>query len=78
MTAWGRELGKLGAFALLPVILLVIYLLTLAPAITWAHHGADGGDLVTAVARGSIPHPPGSPTYLLLGELFLRLPWGDR
>jgi len=77
MTAWGRELGKLGAFALLPVILLVIYLLTLAPAITWAHHGADGGDLVTAVARGSIPHPPGSPTYLLLGELFLRLPWGD-
>ena len=68
---------KLGAFALLPVILLLIYLLTLAPTITWAHHGADGGDLVTAVARGSIPHPPGSPTYLLIGELFLRLPWGD-
>ena len=59
------------------VLLLVVYLLTLAPTITWAHHGADGGDLVAAVARGSIPHPPGFPTYLLLGDLFVRLPWGN-
>jgi len=58
-------------------LLLTVYLLTLAPTITWAHHGADGGDLVTAVARGSIPHPPGFPTYLLLGELFIHLPWGE-
>jgi hypothetical protein len=57
--------------------LLAVYLWTLAPTITWAHHGADGGDLVVAVARGSIPHPPGFPTYLLLGEVFIRLPWGD-
>jgi hypothetical protein len=49
----------------------------MAPSLTWAHHGADGGDLVTAVAMGSIPHPPGFPTYLLLGELFIRLPWGE-
>ena len=59
------------------VLLLVVYLLTLAPTITWAHHGADGGDLVAAVARGSIPHPPGFPTYLQLGDLFVRLPWGN-
>jgi hypothetical protein len=58
-------------------ILLTIYVMTLAPTITWSHHGADGGDLVTAVARGSIPHPPGFPTYLWLGELFIRLPFGD-
>ena len=70
--AWERRLGGAGVFALL----LVVYLLTLAPSLTWAHHGADGGDLVTAVAQGSIPHPPGCPTYLLLGELFIRLPWG--
>ncbi|MCK4472650.1 MAG: DUF2723 domain-containing protein, partial [Anaerolineae bacterium] len=57
--------------------LLVVYGATMAPTLTWAHYGADGGDLVTAVARGSIPHPPGSPTYLLLGELFIRLPWGE-
>ncbi len=59
------------------VMLLTVYVATLAPTITWNHNGADGGDLVTAVARGSIPHPPGSPTYLLLGELFIRLPWRD-
>jgi hypothetical protein len=67
---WISALVVLGA-------LLAVYGLTLAPTITWAHHGADGGDLVTAVVRGSVPHPPGFPTYLLLGELFIRLPWGD-
>jgi hypothetical protein len=57
------------------VVLLMIYGATMAPSLTWAHHGADGGDLVTAAARGSIPHPPGFPTYLLLGSFFVRLPW---
>jgi hypothetical protein len=59
------------------VVLLTIYVATAPPSLTWAHHGADGGDLATAVVRGSIPHPPGSPTYLLLGDLFIHLPWGD-
>ncbi|MGC9320618.1 MAG: protein O-mannosyl-transferase family [Armatimonadota bacterium] len=54
--------------------LLVVYLLTMAPTLSWSHYGADGGDLVRAVAQGSIPHPPGFPTYLLLGDLFIRLP----
>jgi hypothetical protein len=67
---WGAILGTAGT-------LLTIYCLTLPPSLTWAHYGDDGGDLATAVARGSIPHPPGSPTYLLLGELFIRLPWGN-
>lgn len=59
------------------LFLLAVYLTTMAPSLTWAHYGADGGDLATAVARGSIPHPPGFPAYLLLGELFTCLPWGD-
>jgi len=59
------------------VALLIVYGATMAPSLTWANHGADGGDLVTAVARGSIPHPPGFPTYLLSGGLFIRLPWGE-
>jgi hypothetical protein len=67
---WGAILSTAG-------MLLTIYCLTLPPSLTWAHYGTDGGDLATAVARGSIPHPPGSPAYLLLGELFIRLPWGD-
>ncbi len=60
-----------------PLILLVVYRLTMPLSLTWAHWGADGGDLVTALARGCLPHPPGFPTYLLLGAAFVRLPWGD-
>lgn len=58
-------------------VLLAIYGATLAPSLTWAHYGADGGDLATAVTLGRLPHPPGFPTYLLLGTLFVRLPWRD-
>lgn len=47
------------------------------PSLTWAHYGADGGDLVTAVVRGRLPHPPGFPMYLLLGTAFVQLPWDD-
>jgi hypothetical protein len=53
------------------------YLVTLAPTITWAHAGTDGGDLITAAATQGIPHPPGYPTYVLLGNLFARLPVGE-
>jgi hypothetical protein len=57
---------------------LAVYLKTLAPSITWAHNGADGGDLIAAVATQGVPHPTGYPTYLLFGRLFLLLPWGDQ
>jgi len=56
---------------------LLVYLLTLAPDITWAHDGADGGDLITAVMTGGVPHPPGYPTYLLLTWPLARLPFGN-
>ncbi|MCS7259173.1 MAG: DUF2723 domain-containing protein, partial [Anaerolineae bacterium] len=35
------------------------------------------GDLITATVTGGVPHPSGYPTYLLLGSLFARLPFGD-
>ena len=66
-----------GVFILTALVLLTVYLLTLPPTLTWAHYGTDGGDLVTAVIRGRLPHPPGFPTYLLLGTLFVQLPWGE-
>ena len=59
------------------VVALVVYARTLAPTLTWGHHGSDGGDLVTAVATAGVPHPTGYPTYTLLGRLFLLIPWGD-
>ncbi|PKN92378.1 MAG: hypothetical protein CVU44_14665 [Chloroflexi bacterium HGW-Chloroflexi-6] len=64
-----------------PVLLLAsllgVYLASLAPGLTWAHFGADGGDLITAAATGGVAHPSGYPTYLLLARLFQLLPVGS-
>ena len=48
------------------VLALLLYGRTLAPGLTWAHDGADGGDFLSAALTGGIPHPPGYPTYTLL------------
>jgi hypothetical protein len=75
----GSYEGRVDLLALLlaAAILVAIYAATLPPSLTWAHYGADGGDLAAAVALRRIPHPPGFPTYLLLGRVFAHLPWGD-
>ncbi len=52
------------------------YLVTLAPDITWAYQGTDGGDLITAAYTLGVPHPSGYPTYVLMGWLFSKLPLG--
>jgi hypothetical protein len=57
------------------IVVLVVYLLTLAPGLTWAHWGADGGDFVTAALTGRVPHPPGFPLYTWIAGAFVRLPW---
>ncbi len=63
--------------AALGVLLFIVYLATLAPGLTWANDGVDGGDLITAAAVGGVPHPSGYPTYLLLARLFQLLPLGS-
>ncbi len=60
----------------LVISLFVIYLFSMAPGFTWAHDGADGGDLITAAATGGVAHPSGYPTFLLLARLFQFLPLG--
>ncbi len=72
----GGGLSSLLALTIL-VVAWAVYLLTLAPTLTWAHDGADGGDLITATWVLGVPHPPGYPTYVLLGRLFLLWPLGD-
>lgn len=59
------------------VIALVVYMATLPPDLTWANHGLDGGELITASYTLGVPHPPGYPTYVLLGRLFALLPVGS-
>ena len=55
----------------------LVYALTMAPSLTWAHWGADGGDFITAAVAGRMPHPPGFPVYLTLARVFVLLPLRD-
>lgn len=52
---------------------LAVYVAGAAPGLTWAHQGADGGELVTAALVNGVPHPPGYPLYILLLQGWLRL-----
>jgi len=74
---WVRRHSALWLGLITGLILFAAYLWTAAPGLTWANHGADGGDLVAAIASGGVPHPSGYPTYWLLGRLFLALPAAD-
>ena len=73
--------SKLVSGYALPVLMVLvlsgIYLGTLAPGLTWANVGADGGDLITAAAVGGVAHPTGYPTYLLLAKFFQFIPIGS-
>lgn len=50
-----------------------IYTLTLAPSVTFG----DSGELITAAYVLGIPHPPGSPLWLILTKLFMLIPLGS-
>ena len=51
----------------------LLYGWTLAPGITWAHHGADGSELIAAAITNGVPHPPGYPLYIMLLQGWLAL-----
>ncbi len=53
-------------------LLLPIYWLMSSPTISTAYGSSDSGELATALWLGAVPHPPGSPTYLLLGQVALH------
>ena len=55
---------------------MLVYLFTIAPDLTWANYGGDGGELITASVTLGIPHPPGYPLYLLAGKIASYLPVG--
>ncbi len=48
-----------------------LYAVSLAPGLTWAHQGADGGELLAAAVTNGVPHPPGYPLYIMLLQLWL-------
>ena len=71
-----KKIIKIIAPIFLCISLAFVYLRTIAPSLTWANGGADGGDLITAAVTGSIAHPSGYPLFLLLARLFQLLPVG--
>ncbi len=58
------------------ILTFIVYSLTVAPDLTWAHYGADGGELITAAVTLGVPHPPGYPLYVILGKLVSLFPAG--
>ncbi|GAA5527479.1 DUF2723 domain-containing protein [Herpetosiphon gulosus] len=58
-------------------LLLPIYCLMSSPTISTAYGSSDSGELTTALWIGAVPHPPGSPTYLLFGQIALNWLGGE-
>ena len=54
----------------------LVYWRTIFSDLTWLNFGSDGAELITASVTLGVPHPPGYPTYILLGKLFSLLPVG--
>jgi hypothetical protein len=69
------------AFFIYPLSLFLItaaaYGRTIAPGLSWANGGTDGGDLITAAAMHGVAHPSGYPTYLALAWIFQQIPLGS-
>lgn len=57
----------------LAAVALALYVVTLAPGLTWANYGADGGDLLAAAVQNGVPHPTGYPLYTILLQIWLKL-----
>ena len=53
------------------VISLVIYLLTVQPSVSFW----DCGEFIAASFYLQVPHPPGTPFFLLLGNIFAQIPF---
>lgn len=66
--------GQIDTFALLSVLVpLCVYLLTLAPTVTFF----DSGEFLTAISSLGIPHSPGYPLFVNYAKPFTWLPFGS-
>jgi hypothetical protein len=71
-----RRLSVDGVVAVLVgVVLVVLYVATLAPSL--AYDGGDGHELTIVAATLGLAHPTGYPLYTWIGHLFTLLPLGD-
>ncbi|HAJ38167.1 MAG TPA: hypothetical protein DCL15_21045 [Chloroflexi bacterium] len=66
-------MARWSAVAVAGLLAFALYFASLAPGLTWAHQGADGGELLAAAITGGVPHPPGYPLYTTLLQGWLTL-----
>jgi tetratricopeptide (TPR) repeat protein len=59
-------------FTLVFVVVVVAYLLSVAPTASFW----DCSELIAASYVAGVPHPPGTPLYIMLGRLFTLIPIG--
>ena len=57
------------------VAIIVLYAMTLYPGVGGRINGGDSAKFQFIGLIGGIAHPPGSPLYLILNALWVRLPW---
>lgn len=74
--SWSPDPAGCWLAAGVAAVALMVYVATLAPGLTTANYGTDGGDLIAAATTLGVPHPSGYPTYTLLAWLFSHLPVG--
>lgn len=64
---------KLGLALSTFILSFIVYLLTMAPTVSFW----DCGEFIACSATMAVPHPPGAPMFLLFGRIFSMIPFSQ-